>query len=160
MQVSNDLAGKVPLEPVTSRVARSVMLKLIPITLVSHAVVTFGLKAILIAKFTGDNGEDSAWDRNRENFCVDDLLRAFSSVGSVRFIMRRPLRSARRPSRHGSGSWRPENKQMLQNCRQNCHANFDQVLERAKGIEPSYAAWETLTRLYDFRCYFSYLDRL
>jgi hypothetical protein len=31
---------------------------------------------------------------------------------------------------------------LLQNRRQNRFADFGQVLERAKGIEPSYAAWE------------------
>jgi hypothetical protein len=37
---------------------------------------------------------------------------------------------------------RPKNEQILQNRRQNRLAKFGQVLERAKGIEPSYAAWE------------------
>src|SRR5579864_7855954 len=45
-------------------IARSVTLEMIPITLVNQAVATFGLNAILIARLTGVNGTDSAWDRN------------------------------------------------------------------------------------------------
>ena len=41
-----------------------VMLLMMPITLVNQAVATFGLNAILMARFAGDKGTDSACDRN------------------------------------------------------------------------------------------------
>ena len=44
-------------------IASMVTLLMIPITLVNHAVVTFGLKAIRTSRLTGDSGAPSAWER-------------------------------------------------------------------------------------------------
>ena len=44
-------------------IASIVTLLMMPITLVNHAVVTFGLKAIRTSRLTGDNGAPSERER-------------------------------------------------------------------------------------------------
>jgi hypothetical protein len=47
--------------------ASMVTLLMMPITLVNHAVVTFGLKAIRTSRLTVDSGTPSVLERNRRS---------------------------------------------------------------------------------------------
>ena len=47
-----------------------VTLLMMPITLVNHAVVTFGLKAMRTARLTGDSGAPSEWERKSRDLVV------------------------------------------------------------------------------------------